>query len=173
VRSTNISDTDVCSRRAALLDLAADGLADPGEPPRRHTGEHPLHHRAGQRVAVGEVLVGLDLKLVLVVGRAHPRTADRNAPATERHRPVLVAVAHRDAVTAVLALGADDLGHLELHQRMHKESVRARPRRSHQSANQRANASASGERRYVGLAWEPSPPVPGRGRCRAARPLDG
>ena len=60
VRSTNISDTDVLL--VALLEVStpsADGLADPGALARRDAGEHAVHHRARERVAVGEVLVGL------------------------------------------------------------------------------------------------------------------
>jgi hypothetical protein len=56
---------------------------------------------------------------VLVVGRAHPRPANRHAPPAQRHRPVLMTVALRCPVTVVLALRAYDLGHLELHQLVH------------------------------------------------------
>jgi len=106
-------------RRRRLLDPGADGLADPRELARRDAGEHPVHHRPRQRVAVGEVLVALDRQLVLVVGRPDPRPTDRRAPTAERHRPVLVAVTLRRPVEIVLALRADDLVHFELHQLVH------------------------------------------------------
>jgi Transposase DDE domain group 1 len=106
-------------RRGRPLDLLTDGLADPREPARRDAGEHPVHHRPRQRVAIGEVPVGLDRQLVLVVGRAHPRTPNLHAPAAQRHRPALMAVTHRDPVAVVLALRAHDLGHLELQQLAH------------------------------------------------------
>ena len=106
-------------RRGRLLDLVADGLADHGELARRHAGEHPVHHRPRQRVTIGEVLIRLDGQLVLVVDGAHPRPAHADAPAAERHRPVLVTVTHRDPVGIMLALRADDLVDLELHQLMH------------------------------------------------------
>src|SRR5918999_3271526 len=109
VRSTNVSDTEV-------FDVAADGLADRGELARRDAGEHPVHHRPRQRIAVGEVLVAPDGQLVLVVGRAHPWPADRQAPAAQGHRAVLVAMTLRRPLGVVLALRADNLGHLELHQ---------------------------------------------------------
>jgi hypothetical protein len=47
-------------RRSRLLDLAADGLADPRELARRDAREHPVYHPPGQRVAIGEVLVALN-----------------------------------------------------------------------------------------------------------------
>ena len=120
VRSMNISETAVFPVELAdLLDLAADRLADPGELARRDAGEHPVHHRPRQRVAVGEVLVALNRQLALVVGRAHPRATDRDPPAAQGHRPVLVAVTDRDAIGVVLALRADDLVDLELHQLVH------------------------------------------------------
>jgi hypothetical protein len=106
-------------RRARGLDCAADRLTDAGEAARGDAGEHPVHHRPRQRIAVGEGLVALNGQLALVVGAAHPRAAHRHAPATEGHRPVVVAVADRDATGVVLALGADDLVDLELHQLVH------------------------------------------------------
>ena len=72
-----------------------------------------------RRVAVGEVPVARDRQLVLVVGGAHPRPAHRHAPTAQRHRPVLVTVTLRRPVEVVLALRADDLVDLELHQLMH------------------------------------------------------
>ena len=59
-------------RRRGLLDLFADRLADPGELPGRDAGEHPVHHRPLQRIAIGEVLVGRDRQLALAVDRCGP-----------------------------------------------------------------------------------------------------
>jgi hypothetical protein len=47
-----------------------------------------------------------DRQLALVVGCAHPRTADRHTPTAQRHRSLLVAVVLRRAVAVVLALRA-------------------------------------------------------------------
>ena len=115
----HVRDRGLAGRRGRLLDLAADGLADPREPPCRDAGEHPVHHRPRQRVTVGEILVAVHRQLVLVVGRAHPGPAHRHAAAAKRHRPVLVTVTLRRPVGVVLALRADDLDHLELDQLVH------------------------------------------------------
>src|SRR4051794_21058353 len=103
----------------ARLRLAADRLADSGEAARRDAGEHPVHHRPRQRIAVGKVSVGVDGQLALVVCGAHPRPTHRNAPPAQRHRPILMAVTLGDATGVVLALGPDDLVDLERHQLMH------------------------------------------------------
>ena len=69
----NISDTVLLRVDVAgLLDLLADRLGDPGELPGRHAGEHPVHHRPLQRVTVGEVLVGRDRQLALIVEPTGP-----------------------------------------------------------------------------------------------------
>ena len=65
---------------------------------------------------VGEVLIGRKRHLALAVGAAHPRALDRNPPSAERDLAVLVAVADRGALGVVLALRADDLIDLGLHQ---------------------------------------------------------
>ncbi len=106
-------------RRARLLDLAADGLADLRELARRDAGEHPVHHRPRERVTIGEVLVRLDRQLALVIGRTHPRPTHAHAAASQRQRPVLVAVTLRRPVRVVLALRAHNLLDLELHQLVH------------------------------------------------------
>ena len=62
------------------------------------------------------MLVGRKRHLALPVGGAHPRPLDRDAPAAERHLARLVAVTHRDPIGVVLALRADDLDDLLLHQ---------------------------------------------------------
>ena len=57
VRSINSSDTDVFAVADELSwTPVPTGLADHGELARRDAGEHPVHHRPGQRVAVSEVL---------------------------------------------------------------------------------------------------------------------
>jgi hypothetical protein len=73
------------SETAVLPVAEADCSTSPREPPGRDAGEHPVHHRARQRVTVGKVLVALHRQLVLVVGRAHPRPAHRHAAAAKRH----------------------------------------------------------------------------------------
>jgi len=103
-------------RARDLVDLRADRLAGAGIAARRDTGEHPLEHRVGERVARCEVRVGAQLDLVLAVRGPRARPADRDAPATERDLAALVAVANRGADRIVLALRADDLVDLRLHQ---------------------------------------------------------
>ena len=98
---------------------ATDGRGAGGDLAGRAGGGPPLHHRPRQRAAIGEVRVAPNGQLALVIGRAHPRATDRNAPAAQGHRPVVVAVTDRDAIGVVFALGADDLAHLELHQLVH------------------------------------------------------
>ena len=112
----HVRDRGLARRGGCLHDLLADGLADVGEAPGRNAREHPVHHRPRQRIAVSEVLVALHGQLALGVGRAHSRATDPHATAAQGHRPVLVAMAHRCAVGVALALGADDLVDLELHQ---------------------------------------------------------
>jgi hypothetical protein len=154
-------------RGARALDAQADGLADRRELPGRDAGEHAVHHRARERVAVGEVRIRLDGQLASVVGRAHPGPAHLHASAAERHRPVLVAVTLGPAVRVVLALRAHDLGHLELHQLVHDaqpdtdaQRKQALPRRSDelterllnfrwQRAPRRIHGRADLRRRYL------------------------
>ena len=108
------------ARRARLpLDLLADRLAHAGEPARRDARQHPVHHHDGQRVPVGEVLIGLDRQLALVIRRADPRAADLHPPAAQRHRPALMTVALGRPIRVVPALRADDLLDLGLHQLVH------------------------------------------------------
>jgi hypothetical protein len=113
-----VRDRGLARRGRRLLDAGADRFANISEAAGGDTGEHPVHHRPGERIAVGEVLVALNGQLALV-GRAHPRATDLHATATQRHRPVIVAMANRDAITVVLALRTDNLVHLELHQLVH------------------------------------------------------
>ncbi len=144
----HLGDRALPGRRRRLLDLAADRLADLGELARRDAREHPAHHRPRQRVTVGELLVTLNRQLALAVGRAHPRTADRDPPAAQGHRPVLVAVTDRDAIAVVLALRAHDLVDLELHQRASKPSLAA-PTSSPSASWIRGGSGLSDARRVV------------------------
>src|SRR5947209_1969959 len=61
------------------LDLCADGLARALEPARRDAGEHLLEHQPRERIAVGEVPVGLKLHLRLAVRGANPRALHPDA----------------------------------------------------------------------------------------------
>jgi hypothetical protein len=62
------------------------------------------------------VRIGPKLDLVLAVGRARPRPADRDTAAAERDLAGLMAMAHRRPVGNVPALRADDLVDLGVHQ---------------------------------------------------------
>ena len=88
----HLRDRALPGRGGRLLDLLADGLPDPRETARGNTGEHPVHHRPCQRIAISEVLIRRDRQLPLVIGRAHPGPTHLHAPAAQRHRPVLVTV---------------------------------------------------------------------------------
>ncbi len=83
-------------------------------------GEHPVHHRPRQRVAAGEELIGRKLKLAPVIDATHARAADRHPPATERHRPILIAVTLAGPVRVVLALRARKRLHPQFHQLLHQ-----------------------------------------------------
>jgi hypothetical protein len=64
----NISDTVLLPVAVALCSICSPtgSPTDPRELPPQHAGEHPVHHRALQRVAVSEVLVGR-VRQILVV----------------------------------------------------------------------------------------------------------
>jgi hypothetical protein len=49
------------------------------------TGEHPVHHRPGNQVTIGNVRLARDRQLVPVIGGPHSREPNRFAPAAERH----------------------------------------------------------------------------------------
>ena len=115
----HLRDRRLRRRGGGLLGLGADGLTDLLEAARGDAGEHPVHHRPRQRVAVGEVVVGRERQLVLIVHRAHPRPLDLHAPSSQGHRSVPVAVALCGPIRVPLALWSDDLIDLELHQLMH------------------------------------------------------
>src|SRR3954447_3886894 len=99
-----------------VLDVVADRLAGARVAARRHAGQHPLEHDVGERVAVGEVTVRLQLDLTRAVDGAGPRPLDRHAAPTESHLAPLMAVAHRPTARIMLALRADDLIDLGLHE---------------------------------------------------------
>jgi hypothetical protein len=106
-------------RAGVLLDLLADRLAYHRVLAGRDAGEHPVHHRPGQRITISEVLVALPRQPMLVIDRAHPRPAHPHASAAERHRPAFVTVPLRRPVRDVLVPRAHDLVDLALHQPMH------------------------------------------------------
>jgi hypothetical protein len=56
----HLRDRALGRRRGRLLDIGADGLAGPRESAGGDAGEHPIHHRPGERVAIGEVLLCRD-----------------------------------------------------------------------------------------------------------------
>ena len=149
-RDEHVRDDGLASRARALLELCADGLADAGEAARGDAREHAVHHHPRERVAVGEVLIRLHGQLVLVVGRAHPRTRDLHAPAAERHRAVLVAVALCGSIRIPRALRAHDLVDLELHQFVHDAEPDSDAQRE-QALLRRSDELAE---RLLDLRWE-------------------
>ncbi|MBV8940695.1 MAG: hypothetical protein JO321_10615 [Solirubrobacterales bacterium] len=83
----NICDTDVFD-----VDLLDASTSSPTGSPtwanlRVETPASIRSITARERITAGEVPIALHRQLALVVGRAHPRTADLDATATERHRP--------------------------------------------------------------------------------------
>ena len=62
------------------------------------------------------MLIRRQLHLAAPVRGPDPRALHTNPPATERDRPVLVAVTDRRAVGIVMALRANDIVDLRLHQ---------------------------------------------------------
>lgn len=71
------------------LDLLPDRLLGAHKAPGRDTREHPLQHRARERVAAREVLVGGQPHLHIAVLGAHPRALDRHPPRAERDLAVI------------------------------------------------------------------------------------
>jgi hypothetical protein len=103
-------------RPRLLLDLQADRLLRAPVAAGRDAGEHPLQHRLGQRVAVGEVRVRLQPHLLAPVGAADARTLERDPSAAERHLARFVPMPDSGALRVVLALGTDDLDDFLFHQ---------------------------------------------------------
>ncbi len=83
---------------------------------RGDAGEHLLEHEAAERVAIGKVVIGAKPNLRVAVGAAHARTLDSDASPAERHLAVLMTVSDRVALSVPLALGADHVVDLLLHQ---------------------------------------------------------
>jgi hypothetical protein len=165
-----LRDRALTRRCAGLLDLLADRLAHDREPACGDAGEHPVHHSPCERVAVGEVLICREPQLALVVGGAHTRPVDLHAPAPQRHRPVLVAVALGEATRVVLALRPDDLIDLELHQLMHNTEPDTDAQRE-QSLLRHPDELAE---RLLDLRWERTPGSPhGRDDLRSRYLLHG
>jgi hypothetical protein len=73
-----------------LLDVLADRLTNPHEPPGRDASEHPVHHRPRQRVAVGEVISsGSVIGQALIVSMSYsvassPTNCERSSPTSRR-----------------------------------------------------------------------------------------
>ena len=110
------ADRGLALRARDVVDLRADRLTRARIATRRDPGEHSLEHGVGQRIPRGEVRIAHKLDLALAVGGASARALDRHAPPAERHLSILMAVAHRGPAKVVLALRADDLVDLGLHQ---------------------------------------------------------
>jgi hypothetical protein len=98
------------------LDRLTDRLLQPAIPPGRDAGEHPLQHHRRELITAGEVLIGPDRQLALVVLGPHPRPLNRDAPAAEGDRPIIAAVPIRRPVRVVLAARAAHLLDLLSHQ---------------------------------------------------------
>jgi hypothetical protein len=96
-------------RPRLLLHLLADRLLRAAVAAGRDASEHPLQHRARQRIPVGEMLVRREPHLGAAVSTANARPVDRDAAAAERHLARLVPVPDRGALRGVLALRPDDL----------------------------------------------------------------
>ena len=95
----------------------ADRLPRALKAPRGDAGEHLLEHHPGERVAVGEVPVGLESSTSLgAVGASDPGALDGDPAPAERDRALIVAVAHGASLGVVTTLRADDLTDLGLHQ---------------------------------------------------------
>jgi hypothetical protein len=104
------------TRTVDVDDLLADRFLRAAVLARRDTSEHPLEHDAGELITVSEMLVGHQRHLRLPVSGPRPWAFDLHPPATERHLPVLVAVADRCAVAVPPPLRADQLIDLLLQQ---------------------------------------------------------
>ena len=102
-------------RAGVSLDLLADRLLGAREATRRDASEHPLEHHARERVAVGEVGVGLKRDLALSLDAAHSRALDRQTPAAEGHLATLPPVAVSGPLGVVPSLRPDDLLDLLVH----------------------------------------------------------
>jgi hypothetical protein len=89
------------------LDLQADRLLRATVTARGDAGQHPLEHDPRQRIAVGEMRVGLKRQLAATIGAPDPRPPHRHTPAAERDLARLVPVAHRRTVGIMLALRPD------------------------------------------------------------------
>jgi hypothetical protein len=87
---------------------------------------------------------------MIVVGRAHPWPTDRYAPATQRHRAVLMAVTLGDAIGVVLALRSDDLVDLEIHQLVHD----AEPNTHAEREQALPRGADELPERFLNLRWE-------------------
>ncbi len=112
-------DRRAAGRGRRRIDLVPDRLkpvpvAAGGQP-----GQHAFQRHAAQHLGRGEQLVGRQAHLTVAVGGAYPWSAYRHPPAAQRHRAVLVTVAHRGPVGHVLALRPDQRRDVGVHHRVH------------------------------------------------------
>jgi len=98
--------------------LAADRLQPERVAAGRQPTQHPLQRQPTQDLGGREQLVGGHRQLTRAVSGADPRPRHRHPPSPKRHRALLVAVADRDPVRVVLALGTGQRGDRLLHQRL-------------------------------------------------------
>src|SRR5208282_1248464 len=146
----HVRDRGLGGGRGRLLDLAPDWLSDNGKLAGGDAGEHPVHHRPRERVAVSEVLIRRNRQLVLIISGTDPRTMDLHAPTAQGHRAVLVTVTLRRAIRVPLAPRTDDLLDLPLHQLMHHAEPDTNTQRE-QSLLRRAHELAE---RLLDLRWK-------------------
>jgi hypothetical protein len=103
--------------RAGLrLDLIADRLLRPPVAPTGDAGQQPLEHDPVERIAIGEVAVGVQLDLAAAVHAPNTRALDRQDTSTERDLAPLVAVPVGRPRRIWLAPRADDVDDLLFHQ---------------------------------------------------------
>jgi hypothetical protein len=103
-------------RAGGSLNRLADRLGRAAVAATRDAGQHPLQDDSGQRIAVGEVLVGRKPHLARVVCRPDSRTLDLDPAPTKRHLARGVAVAYRLPVRVMTASRADHLVDFLFHQ---------------------------------------------------------
>jgi hypothetical protein len=153
VRETEDFDVDL----ARLLDIRPDGLLRAPVATRRDSREHPLQHRARERITVDEVLVRRQPHLRAAIGAPDTRSLDPYAPAAGRHLARLAAVPHGPALRVVLAPRADHLVELLREQLgQHAQADPDREREHPSLAEPTSSPSASCTR---GGNATPSPPT--------------
>jgi hypothetical protein len=99
-----------------LLNTTADRLQPDRVAAGRQLGQHPLQGQLVQQLAAGERLPGGQSQLSDAVGGADPRPVDPNPSAAESDLAGLGAVADRDPVGLMAALGAGQPLHVGVQQ---------------------------------------------------------